>query len=57
MTNTSEAPDPYEQLFRARWNVPRAAKEMGLPACEDSWEKVKVLFREWCKLNPVDYVH
>jgi hypothetical protein len=39
--------EPFDMLYRARWNVPRAAEAMGLPACEASWEKVKEQFRQW----------
>ena len=42
-----KAPDPFEMLYTARWNVPRAAEAMGLPACEASWEEVKEQFRQW----------
>jgi hypothetical protein len=42
-------PDPFEMLFHARWNVPRAAVALGYPPCEESWERVKTEFREWVK--------
>jgi hypothetical protein len=39
--------DVFQMLYCARWNVPRAAEAMGLPACEASWEQVKKEFRKW----------
>ena len=39
--------DPFDMLYRAKWNVPRAAEALGLPACEESWELVKQQFRKW----------
>lgn len=53
--NTSKAPDPFEMLFRAKWNVPTAANALGLPLCEKSWEEVKAAFRDWCVANKPDY--
>jgi hypothetical protein len=47
--------DPFEMLFTARWNVPRAAEALGLVACEESWERVKVEFRQWAVSRPVRY--
>ncbi len=47
--------DPFEMLFTARWNVPRAAEALGLVACEESWDRVKVEFREWTVSRPVRY--
>jgi hypothetical protein len=41
-------PDPFDMLFRARWNIPQAAKAMGYEANERVWEEVKVAFRDWC---------
>jgi hypothetical protein len=46
-------PDPFVMLFTAKWNVPQAVEALGLPACKESWEEVKELFREYCKVNPV----
>ena len=48
-------PDPYEMLFRAKWNIPQAAAALGLVACETSWHRVKTEFREWCVANGPDY--
>lgn len=53
--NTLKAPDPFEMLFRAKWNVPTAANALGLPLCEKSWEEVKAAFRDWCVANKPDY--
>lgn len=53
--NTSKAPDPFQMLYRARWNVPQATVAIGFPACEKSWEQVKVAFRDWCITNKPDY--
>jgi hypothetical protein len=47
--------DPFEMLFTARWNVPRAAEALGLVACEESWDRVKVEFRQWAVSRPVRY--
>ena len=45
------APDPYQMLFTAKWNVPQAADALGLPACESSWDFVKREFAEYCVVN------
>lgn len=47
-------PDPYQMLFTAKWNIPKAAEALGLVACEDSWEQVKRDFSEYCLVNPPD---
>jgi hypothetical protein len=43
-----ETPDPFDMLFRAKWNIPQASAAMGKVPCEESWEEVKIAFREWC---------
>lgn len=48
-------PDPFQMLYRARWNVPKAAEALGFSACEKSWEQVKVAFKDWCVANGPDY--
>jgi hypothetical protein len=53
--NTSKAPDPFQMLYRARWNIPKAAEALGYTACEQSWEWVKTAFRDWCLSNGPDY--
>ena len=50
-----EQPDPFQMLYRARWNVPQACKALGFPANEENWEHVKVAFRDWCVANGPDY--
>ena len=42
--------EAMERLFRAQWNVPRAAKVIG---CTDG--ECKRLFREYCKVHPAVY--
>ena len=46
--------DPFEMLFHAKWNVPRAAEALGLPANEESWEKVKKDFHRWTVSRPYE---
>ena len=48
-------PDPFEMLFIARWNVPKAAEAMGLPSNGESWEQVKQEFRQWAVSRPLRY--
>jgi hypothetical protein len=48
-------PDPFDMLFRAKWNVPQAAQAMGYEANERVWEEVKVAFRDWCVQQPLVY--
>jgi hypothetical protein len=43
---------PMMMLFTAKWNVPQAAEALGLPACSDSWDEVKEMFRGFCKEHP-----
>ena len=50
---TQNKPDPFQMLFTARWNVPQAAEALGYRACKESWEDVKMLFREYCKEHPI----
>ena len=38
-----------DQLFKAKWNIPQAAKAMGLEAKEESWLKTKEMFSQYCK--------
>jgi len=44
---------PMIMLFTAKWNVPQAAEALGLPACKESWEKVKDLFKVYCREHPI----
>lgn len=41
-------------LFRARINIPRACAMAGMAQCEESWEAMKIEFREWCQGVPYD---
>lgn len=45
-----ETREAMEQLFAARWNVPKAADHCGL-----SWKECKVVFAEYARLNPPTY--
>lgn len=40
-------------LYTAKWNVPRAAEELGLASNSESWELTKELFRSFCVENRV----
>jgi hypothetical protein len=51
----SKQPDPFEMLYRAKWNIPKATEAIGFPANEASWLEVKVAFRDWCVANGPDY--
>jgi hypothetical protein len=42
--------EAMERLFRAQWNVPKAAEVIG---CTD--EECKQLFREYCLAHPAVY--
>jgi hypothetical protein len=50
-----ETPDPFDMLFRAKWNVPQASLALGKVPCEESWEEVKVEFKKWCIARPKAY--
>lgn len=41
--------DPFDMLFRAKWNVPQATAALGHPANEHCWRKVMQEFKEYCK--------
>ena len=43
---------PMMMLFTAKWNVPQAAEALGLPSCNDSWDEVRDMFRDFCKDHP-----
>jgi hypothetical protein len=43
-SSKSNNPDPMEMLFRARWNVPKAAVALGI-----SSEECKEVFRAYLK--------
>lgn len=42
--------EAMEQLFLAKWNVPKAADHCGL-----TWKEMKITFSEYCRLNPPTY--
>lgn len=46
-----ETREAMEQLFAARWNVPKAADY-----CNLTWKECKIVFNEYCRLNPATYV-
>jgi hypothetical protein len=46
-------PDPFVMLFTAKWNVPQASLALGYTPCKESWEKVKELFKVYCKEHPI----
>ena len=39
-----------EMLFRAKWNVPKAADNCGL-----TWKEMKITFNEYCRFHPPTY--
>jgi hypothetical protein len=45
-----ETREAMEQLFAARWNVPKAADHCGL-----TWKECKIVFNEYARLNPPTY--
>ena len=45
-----ETREAMEQLFAARWNVPKAAD-----FCNLTWKEMKITFSEYCRLNPPTY--
>lgn len=47
--------DPFDMLFRAKWNIPQAAAALGHPANEQSWQQIMTEFKEYCKRRPVVY--
>jgi hypothetical protein len=49
-STSAPQPDPLTMLFVARWNVPQAAKALGI--AED---ECKQLFREYCLTHPLLY--
>ena len=42
--------ESMEMLFRAKWNVAKAADHCGLTVKE-----MKITFNEYCRLNPATY--
>lgn len=45
-----ETREAMERLFRAEWNIPKAADHCGL-----TWKECKIVFSEYCRLNPITY--
>lgn len=45
-----ETREAMERLYRAEWNVPKAADHCGL-----TWKEMKICFSEYARLNPVTY--
>jgi len=45
-----ETRQSMEMLFTARWNVPTAAAN-----CRLTWKEMKIIFNEYCRLNPPTY--
>jgi hypothetical protein len=41
-----------QQLFTAKWNIPKAAAAVGMKASQQDWEKMKAIFIDYCKTNP-----
>jgi hypothetical protein len=45
-----ETREAMEKLFFAEWNVPRAAEH-----CRLTCKECKIVFSEYCRLNPATY--
>ena len=45
-----ETREAMEKLFSAEWNVPKAAEH-----CRLNWKECKIVFSEYCRLNPANY--
>ncbi len=46
-----ETREAMENLFSAKWNVPKAAAH-----CNLTWKECKIVFNEYCRLNQPTYV-
>jgi len=46
----SKLQESLEMLFKAKWNVPKAADNSGL-----TQKDMKIMFNEYCRLNPPTY--
>lgn len=55
MANSPEFDLAMEKLFTAKWNIPQAASTLGFRAAEEDWERLKVIFSEYCKRTPIRY--
>jgi hypothetical protein len=51
MSTRPETKQSLDMLFNARWNLPRAADN-----CNLTLKEMKIIFNEYCKLNPPTYV-
>ena len=45
-----ETRESMEMLFRARWNIPKAAKH-----CNLTNKEMKITFNEYCNFHPAGY--
>lgn len=43
----TERDSVFDLLYMAKMNIPEAAKALGMPASESSWEDLKEQFRDW----------
>jgi hypothetical protein len=50
MSTRPETKKSLEMLFEAKWNLPRAADN-----CNLTTKEMKIVFNEYCKLNPPTY--
>jgi hypothetical protein len=55
MESSPEFDLAMEKLFTAKWNIPQAASALGFRAAEEDWERLKVIFSEYCKRTPIRY--
>ena len=46
----TETQESLNNLFSARWNLPKAAVNCGM-----SYDELKILFNEYCKTHPPLY--
>ena len=46
----TETQESLDNLFTARWNLPRAADNCGM-----SYDEMRIMFNEYCKNNPSLY--
>ena len=46
----TETRQSMEMLFEAKWNLPKAAKN-----CNLTIKETKIVFNEYCNLNPTTY--
>ena len=46
----TETQESLDNLFTARWNLPRAATNCGM-----SYDEMRIMFNSYCKTNPPLY--